>query len=98
MILRNRAGQESVREFDFKQLEHSDGDMSLLVLTGQVISGYCIVNHVRAAGNDLQWLYLPAVRRVKGIHQGSLVHLSAVNSLMKICVIKKLIISLFMAR
>ena len=68
MILRNRAGQESVREFDFKQLEHSDGDMSLLVFNWPGdIRDTALLTHVRAAGNDLQWLYLPAVRRVKRI-------------------------------
>ena len=68
MVLRNRAGQESVRDFDFKQLEHPEGDMSLLIFNWPGdIRDTALLTHVRAEGNDMQWLYLPAVQRVKRI-------------------------------
>ena len=68
MILRNPAGHESVRDFDFQRLEQTDGDLSLLVFNHPGdIRDTALLTHARVEGNDLQWLYLPAIRRVKRI-------------------------------
>ncbi len=69
MTLRNRHGQESTRELRIKTLEvRDDGDKSLAVFDRpRDVQGTVLLTYSHAIGNDDQWLYLPALRRVKRI-------------------------------
>ncbi len=69
MILRNRQGQESVRVFENRVLEQTgDGDKSLIVFRRpRDIRGTALLTFTHKTGNDDQWLYLPALKRVKRI-------------------------------
>lgn len=69
MILRDRAGSESRRQFRVATLEvPADGDKSLIVFDWPADirdTGLLTVGHKQ--GDDDQWLYLPAMKRVKRI-------------------------------
>ena len=73
MVLKNQHGQESKREMKIKSLEdqnHSDdwGDKSLTTFkTPRDVKGTSFLSFAHATGADQQWLYLPALRRVKTI-------------------------------
>jgi outer membrane lipoprotein-sorting protein len=69
MILRNRHGQESEREIRIRTLEvQGDGDKSLAVFDRpRDVQGTVMLTYSHPIGNDDQWLYLPALRRVKRI-------------------------------
>ena len=69
MILRNRHGQESRRELRIKVLEVAgDGDKSLFVFDNpRDIQGTALLIHAHREKADDQWLYLPALKRVKRI-------------------------------
>ena len=69
MILRNRHGQESRRELRIKTLEvDGDGDKSLAVFDRpRDVRGTVLLTYSHPLGSDDQWLYLPALRRVKRI-------------------------------
>ena len=69
MILRNRQGQESVRELRVKTLEvKGDGDKSLIVFDSPFdVRGTALLTYSHKQGSDDQWLYLPAMKRVKRI-------------------------------
>ncbi len=69
MILRNRHGQESRRELRLKVLEVAgDGDKSLFVFDNpRDVQGTALLIHARREKADEQWLYLPALKRVKRI-------------------------------
>jgi len=71
MILRNAAGQESTRSLRIATLEKPDesvGDKSLVVFdTPRDIEGTALLSHARILDPDDQWLYLPALKRVKRI-------------------------------
>ena len=69
MILKNRHGQESVREMRVRTLEvNGDGDKSLSIFdTPRDIKGSAFLNFTHQTGDDDQWLYLPALKRVKRI-------------------------------
>jgi outer membrane lipoprotein-sorting protein len=69
MILRNKQGQESVREIRSKTLEVAhDGDKSLTVFDQpRDIQGTALLSFTHKEGPDDQWLYLPALKRVKRI-------------------------------
>ena len=69
MILRNRQGQESKRNMRLKTLEQkNDGDKSLVVFDRpRDVKGTALLTYSHRDGNDDQWLYLPAVKRVKRI-------------------------------
>ena len=71
MILRNAAGQESTRSLRITTLEKPDetvGDKSLVVFdTPRDIEGTALLSHARILDPDDQWLYLPALKRVKRI-------------------------------
>ena len=69
MILRNRQGQESRRQLRFKVLEvEGDGDKSLFVFDQpRDVQGTALLTHGHLAAQDDQWLYLPALKRVKRI-------------------------------
>jgi outer membrane lipoprotein-sorting protein len=69
MTLRDRHGSESTRDFRTKTLEvQGDGDKTLIVFDRpRDIEGTALLTHAHKVGNDDQWLYLPALRRVKRI-------------------------------
>jgi hypothetical protein len=71
MILRNKAGQESRRELTIKVLEVEDesvGDKSLILFKSpRDIDGTALLSHAKILDPDDQWLYLPALKRVKRI-------------------------------
>ena len=70
MVLRDRHGRESVRRMRFKVLEvQGDGDKSLFVFDRpRDVQGTALLTHARINMPDDQWLYLPALRRVKRIN------------------------------
>ncbi|WP_461518704.1 outer membrane lipoprotein-sorting protein [Porticoccus sp.] len=71
MVLRNAAGQESSRSMYFSTLEIPDesvGDKSLVLFsTPKDIEGTALLSHAKILDPDDQWLYLPALKRVKRI-------------------------------
>ncbi|MGF1543256.1 MAG: outer membrane lipoprotein-sorting protein [Parvularculaceae bacterium] len=71
MILRNAAGQETTREFSFATLEkenESVGDRSLVIFASpRDVEGTALLSHAMILAPDDQWLYLPALKRVKRI-------------------------------
>ena len=69
MILRNKHGQESKRKIRIRTLEvKGDGDKSLTIFdTPRDIKGSAFLNFTHKVGDDDQWLYLPALKRVKRI-------------------------------
>ena len=69
MILKNRHGEESVRYMRSKNLEVvGDGDKSLITFDRpRDIKGTALLNFTHKTGIDDQWLYLPALKRVKRI-------------------------------
>ena len=69
MVLRNRQGQESRRRLRIKVLEVSgDGDKSLFVFDQpRDVKGTALLIHAHRDEADDQWLYLPALKRVKRI-------------------------------
>ncbi len=69
MILRNRRGDESIRVLTMKTLEvQGDGDKSLSVFSKpRDIKGTAFLSFTHALVPDEQWLYLPALKRVKRI-------------------------------
>ncbi len=69
MILRNRHGQESTREMRNKSLEvDGDGDKTLIIFDSPGdVAGTAFLSFTHKSGPDDQWLYLPALKRVKRI-------------------------------
>ncbi len=71
MILRNRAGKESSRSLSISTLEIEDenfGDKSVIVFeTPADIRGTALLSHAKILEPDDQWLYLPALKRIKRI-------------------------------
>ena len=69
MVLRNSAGDESERLLRIRQLEvPSDGDKLLIVFdTPKAIRGTALLSYGHKVDPDDQWLYLPAIKRVKKI-------------------------------
>lgn len=69
MILRNRQGEESTREIRSKTLEvDADGDKSLTIFDSpKDVKGTAFLSFTHALQPDDQWLYLPALKRVKRI-------------------------------
>ncbi len=69
MVLYNRAGEEIRRTMRQRTLEIADdGDHSVLVFDRpRDLKGTAILTHTHRVGNDDQWLYLPALDRVKRI-------------------------------
>jgi hypothetical protein len=69
MILRNAQGQESKRKIRLKALEvDGDGDKSLSIFdTPKDVKGTAFLSFTHATTPDDQWLYLPALKRVKRI-------------------------------
>ena len=69
MILKNRHGEESVRYLRTKNQEvEDDGDKSLVVFDRpRDVKGTALLNFTHKTGTDDQWLFLPALKRVKRI-------------------------------
>ena len=69
MILKNKQGQETSRELQTKTLELTeDGDKSLIVFnTPRDVKGTATLTFTHKDGPDDQWLFLPAIKRVKRI-------------------------------
>ena len=69
MVLRDRQGRESIRQMRFKVLEVAgDGDKSLFVFDQpRDVQGTALLTHAHISSQDDQWLYLPALERVKRI-------------------------------
>ena len=69
MILRNKQGQETERNIRNKQLEvEGDGDKSMSIFDSPAdVKGTAFLSYTHAIKPDDQWLYLPALKRVKRI-------------------------------
>ncbi len=69
MILKNSHGQTSTRHMHLKTLEQAqDGDKSLTVFDSpNDVKGTAFLSFSHPSANDEQWLYLPALKRVKRI-------------------------------
>lgn len=71
MVLTNRNGETSTRQLRIKSLEVEDpnlGDKSLTIFDHpRDIEGTAFLSHTKITEPDDQWLYLPALKRVKRI-------------------------------
>jgi len=69
MRLRNKQGDESKRQMSNKTLEvENDGDKSLVIFNEpRDVKGTAFLSFTYKSGPDDQWLYLPALKRVKRI-------------------------------
>jgi len=70
MTLKNKHGKESRRAIRSKTLEvPGDGDKSLSIFdTPKDVKGTAFLSFSHKEGDDEQWLYLPALKRVKRIN------------------------------
>ncbi len=69
MLLKNQHGETSVRQMRIKSMEQdNDGDKSLTIFdTPRDVQGTAFLSFSHPSANDEQWLYLPALKRVKRI-------------------------------
>ncbi|MBW9267323.1 MAG: outer membrane lipoprotein-sorting protein [Candidatus Thiodiazotropha sp. (ex. Lucinisca nassula)] len=69
MLLRNKHGEESLRDMRNQTLEvENDGDKTLVVFDQpRDVKGTALLSFSHKVGDDDQWLYLPALKRVKRI-------------------------------
>jgi len=71
MVLRNAAGRGATRTLVLNTLEVPDeqvGDKSIIVFDSPAdIDGTALLSHAKILEADNQWLYLPALKRVKRI-------------------------------
>ncbi|MBT3024452.1 MAG: outer membrane lipoprotein-sorting protein [Candidatus Thiodiazotropha sp. (ex Lucina aurantia)] len=69
MLLRNKHGEESLRDMRNRTLEvKNDGDKTLVVFDEpRDVKGTALLSFSHKVGDDDQWLYLPALKRVKRI-------------------------------
>ena len=69
VVLRNRDGEERTRVMRIRRLEvDGDGDKTILIFDRpRDLQGTALLTVAHTAGSDDQWLYLPALRRVKRI-------------------------------
>ena len=71
MVLRNRNGDESVRELRRRALESEEagaGDKSVITFDApRDVAGTSLLSHTKILDPDDQWIFLPALRRVKRI-------------------------------
>lgn len=69
MVLRSRTGASVERELDLAQIETPNAGDRLLVVfqTPKAIRGTALLSHGQITREDDQWLYLPALKRVKKI-------------------------------
>jgi outer membrane lipoprotein-sorting protein len=70
MVLTNKHGRESKRAIRIKTLEVvGDGDKSLSIFDSpRDVKGTAFLSFSHKTGDDEQWLYLPALKRVKRIN------------------------------
>jgi len=75
MVLRNRQGDESIRKIRIKSLEvdnDGDGDKSLTIFdTPADVKGTSFLSFSHTITPDDQWLYMPALKRVKRINSAN---------------------------
>lgn len=73
MILRDRAGTSNVREFVARSLEmKGDGDRTEIEFNTPLdVRGMALLTHSHTTRDDDQWLFLPALNRVKRITSSS---------------------------
>lgn len=69
MVLRNRHGEESKRSIRIRTLEVvEDGDKGMSIFDNpKDVKGTAFLSYTHKSGPDDQWLYLPALKRVKRI-------------------------------
>lgn len=69
MLLKNRHGEESTRYIRLKTLEvEGDGDKSMSIFDRpRDVKGTAFLSFTHKTASDDQWLYLPALKRVKRI-------------------------------
>lgn len=69
MTLKNKHGQSSSRKMQLKALEQaSEGDKRIIYFeTPRDVKGTAFLVYTKKKGSDDQWLYLPALKRVKRI-------------------------------
>ncbi|TQV72940.1 outer membrane lipoprotein-sorting protein [Aliikangiella marina] len=69
MLLRNQHGETSTRQMRIKSMEQeNDGDKSLTIFDSpRDVKGTAFLSFSHPTANDEQWLYLPALKRVKRI-------------------------------
>jgi outer membrane lipoprotein-sorting protein len=73
MVLRNQHGQQTERRMRSRTLEQAeDGDKALIVFDNPGdVKGTAFLSFTHRVGGDDQWLYLPALKRVKRIASSS---------------------------
>ncbi|MDJ0740608.1 MAG: outer membrane lipoprotein-sorting protein [Gammaproteobacteria bacterium] len=69
MLLRNKHGEESTREMRSRSLEvDNDGDKTMIIFDQpRDVKGTALLTFSHKVDADDQWLYLPALKRVKRI-------------------------------
>ncbi|WP_210418575.1 outer membrane lipoprotein-sorting protein [Aliikangiella coralliicola] len=69
MLLKNQHGETSTRQMKIKSMEQeNDGDKSLTIFNSpNDVKGTAFLSFSHPTTNDEQWLYLPALKRVKRI-------------------------------
>jgi outer membrane lipoprotein-sorting protein len=69
MVLRNQQGDESTRSLQLKSLEiNGDGDKGFITFNSpRDVNGTALLSFSHIVKADDQWLYLPALKRVKRI-------------------------------
>ena len=69
MVLSGQHGQSTQRAIRNRTLEgSSEGDLSLVIFDSPGdVRGTAFLSHTKKAGSDDQWLFLPALKRVKRI-------------------------------
>ncbi len=69
MVLKNAQGQTSQRKMNMRSLEFpSDGDKTIIVFDWpKDIDGTALLTITHKTGDDDQWLFLPALKRIKRI-------------------------------
>ncbi|MCA9664749.1 MAG: outer membrane lipoprotein-sorting protein [Myxococcales bacterium] len=69
MILKNAHGNVATRAIRFRTLEDKGGQSYALIIFDSPadVKGTALLTHDKRGGDDDQWLYLPALRRVRRI-------------------------------
>ncbi len=69
MVLKDRYGRSTERDIRNRTFEGTDqGDKSLVIFDSPGdVKGTAFLSHTKKVGSDDQWLYLPALKRVKRI-------------------------------
>lgn len=68
MILKNKNGEENIRKLQIKKLENIDGDKSIISFLYPLdIKDTKLLSYEVIGKDDKQWLYLPALKRIKRI-------------------------------